>query len=192
MRDGRVLGISSPGRPEFCIGEDSRYPLMNRKKILKTLDDALVHHRAGRIDEAAVLYAQVCRAAPRLFDGWYLAGALAFHRGGHLPEAIDHLTRAQRLDPRSSQCKLFLGMALADAGRLAEAEKPLMAAVQKLDGYPEAWENLANVHEALGRPAEAVDCLRRALALKPQRTELQQRLDELVNANSAPGLRAAS
>lgn len=165
---------------------------MNRKKLLKTLDAALAHHRAGQIDEAAGLYAQVCRAAPRLFDGWYLAGALAFHRGGHLEQAIDFLSRAHRIDPRSQECKLFLGMALADAGRHLEAEKPLASALQKLTGYPEAWENLANVHEALGRPAEAAECLRRVIALQPQRSEIQQRLDNLTAADTGAELRAAS
>jgi tetratricopeptide (TPR) repeat protein len=164
---------------------------MNRKKITQTLDRALAHHRAGEIDEAAALYLQVCRAAPRLFDGWYLAGALAFQRGGHLEQAIDYLSRAQRLDARSNECKLFLGMALADAGRYAEAEKPLAAAVQKLEGYPEAWENLADVYEALGRSAQAAECLRRVLTLQPHRSEIQQRLDDLANAAGEPELRAA-
>jgi Tfp pilus assembly protein PilF len=73
-----------------------------------------------------------------------------------------------------------------------EAEKPLTAALQKLAGYPEAWENLANVHEALGRPAEAVECLRRVLALQPQRADVQRRLDELLAAGTGPELRVAS
>jgi len=158
---------------------------MNAKKIHQLLDTALAQHKVGQIDEAARLYAQVCRTAPRLFDGWYLAGALAFQRGGHLEEAIGFLSRAQRLDPRSVECKLFLGMALADAGRYEEAERPLRTALTAHRGYPEAWENLANVHCALGHPvAEAIACLRRALALAPGRADLQQRIDELVNAEA--------
>jgi|GEM_PF-3162792 Putative Zn-dependent protease, contains TPR repeats len=158
---------------------------MNRRKLQNTLDAALASHRAGQIEEAARLYAQVCHAAPRLFDGWYLAGALAFQRGGHLEEAIDYLTRALRLQPASVDCKLFLGMALADAGRYEEAEKPLRAALAKHKGFPEAWENLANVLCALGRPAaEAIECLRRSLALEPGRIELQQRIDELLMAET--------
>lgn len=178
-------------RREFCVWKTFSLRLMNRKKLLKTIDAALAHHRAGQIDEAAALYEQVCRAAPRLFDGWYLAGALAFHRGGRLAEAIDLLSRAQRLDPRSNECKLFLGMALADSGRYAEAEKPLAAALQKLEGYPEAWDNLAKVHEALGRPHEAAECLRRVLALQPQRADIRQRIDDLAMNGAVPEFRAA-
>ena len=153
---------------------------MNRNKVLSTIDRALEHHRAGRLDEAARTYADVCRAAPRFFDAWYLAGALAFQRGGHGREAIDLLTRALRLKPDSAECKLFLGMALADAGRHAEAEKPLRAAVQKLPGFAEAWENLANVACALGRTNEGIEHLRRALVLQPGRSDIRQRLDVLL------------
>lgn len=159
---------------------------MNRNKVLNTIGVALEHHKAGRIDEAARTYAQVCRAAPHFFDAWYLAGALAFHRGGHLPQAIDFLSRALRLNPQSAECKLFLGMALVDAGRHAEAEKPLKAALQKLPNYAEAWESLANVACALGRPVEAVDCLRRVIALLPDRTDVRQRLDGLLAEIEAP------
>lgn len=159
---------------------------MNRKKILNTIEQALAHHQAGRIDEAARTYAEVCRAAPRFFDAWYLAGALAFQRGGHLREAIELLTRALRLKPDSVECKLFLGMALADAGRHAEAEKPLRAAVQKLPGFAEAWENLANVVCALGRSDEAVGYMRRALVLQPGRADLRERLDALLAGREVP------
>lgn len=159
---------------------------MNRNKVLNSIGLALEHHKAGRIEEAARTYAQVCRAAPHFFDAWYLAGALAFQRGGHLPQAIEFLSRALRLNPQSAECKLFLGMALVDAGRHAEAEKPLKAALQKLPAYAEAWESMANVACALGHPVEAVDCLRQVIALLPDRADVRQRLDILLSEIEAP------
>ena len=159
---------------------------MNRNKVLNLTDRALEAHKAGRIEEAAAIYKQVCQAAPRFFDAWYLAGALAFQRGGHLPEAVQLLSRALRLNPQSAECKLFLGMALVDSGRHAEAEKPLKAAVQKLPGYAEAWEGLANVACALGRPVEAVEHLRRVVAMLPDRADVRQRLDQLLAEIEAP------
>lgn len=158
---------------------------MNRKTLERTLDTALALHREGQLDEAGRLYAQVCHSFPKLYDGWYLAGALALH-SGRLEDAVNFLTRALRLSPGSSQCKLFLGMALADLGRFAEAEKPLRSALEKHPNYPEAWENLANTLCALDRPTEAVDCLRRVLELQPGRTEISERLFAL----SAPATAA--
>jgi tetratricopeptide (TPR) repeat protein len=148
---------------------------MNRKNIQRTLEAALAHHKAGELDQAERLYAEVCKAAPKLYDAWYLAGALAVHRDK--PDAaVPLLTRALRISPGATQCKLFLGMALADLGRFQEAEKPLRSALEKHPGYPEAWENLANVMCALDRPSEAADCLLRLLELQPDRIEIRERL----------------
>jgi predicted Zn-dependent protease len=151
---------------------------MNRKTLERTLQAAVDHHRAGRHAEAEALYAQ-CRASfPKVFDVWYLSGTLAVHRD-QPDAAIPLLQRALRLSPASSQCKLFLGMALADTGRFAEAEKPLRAGLEKHPAYPEAWENLANSLCALDRVPEAVECLRRVLALQPDRAEIRERIDAM-------------
>lgn len=163
---------------------------MNRKKLAHLIDTALAHHRAGRLEEAAQLYAEVCQATPRFFDAWFLAGALAFHRGGHLEQAIEYLNRALRLDPGSAKCKLFLGMALADAGRFAEAEKPLAAAVQKLPTYPEAWENLAKIYAALGNTRGEAEALRRLLEFRPDNAEIRERL-EILNTQAGMSTAAA-
>lgn len=139
---------------------------MNKKTLGRLLDTALVHHKAGRHAEADVLYAQVREAAPRLFDGWFLSGALAIH-ADRPADAVPLLTRALQIESGSSKARLFLGMALADLGRYAEAEKPLRAALQKHPDHPEAWENLANCLMELGRPTEADECQRRVSALRP-------------------------
>jgi tetratricopeptide (TPR) repeat protein len=151
---------------------------MNRKHLERNLQAAVDHQRAGRHDEAEALYAQCREAFPKVFDVWYLSGTLAVHRDQ--PEAaIPLLQRALRLSPSSSQCKLFLGMALADTGRFAEAEKPLRAALEKHPNYPEAWENLADCLCALDRVPEAVECLRRVLAQRPDRSDLRERIDAM-------------
>lgn len=136
-----------------------------RLDLERTLNTALALHKAGKSDEAACLYAQVRRAVPTLFDGWFLAGALAF-QVGRLDDAVTLLTRAERLSPDSAECQLFLGMALADLGRYAEAELPLRTALAKHPSFPEAWENLAKAMFSLGRPTEATVCLRRMLELQ--------------------------
>lgn len=149
---------------------------MNFKNLQRTLAEALEHHRAGRHEEAARLYASVRRAAPKVYDGWYLSGTLEVHRDR--PEAaIPLLQQALRLSPTASQCKLFLGLALSDVGRFAEAEKPLRAGLEKHPNYAEAWENLANALIALERPAEAAEAFRRVLALQPGRDDVRERIE---------------
>ena len=153
---------------------------MNPKNLRGTLDAAIALQHGGKLEDAARIYAQACRSAPQVFDVWYLAGTLAFQQG-RLTEAIDFLNRARRLDPNSAPCKLFLGMALADAGQHAEAEKPLRAALEKLPRQPDAWLNLARSLRALGRPVEeAITWLRRAAEFQPDRAETQEQLGELL------------
>ncbi len=153
---------------------------MNYTTLKRTLESAVALHHAGRFDEAEEHYAKVRQAAPKLYDGWYLSGALAFQRGGHLEDAVEFLTRAQRLDRHAEQCQLFLGMALADLGRHAEAEKPLRKALQKLPQYADAWQNLACCLIALDRRTEAIECLQRAVSLEPENSVVRRQLDELL------------
>ena len=108
---------------------------MNHKQIIKTLEDALALHKSFQHDEAERLYARVRAAAPKNFDAWFLSGAMAFQRGGHLEQAVDLLQRARKIQPISVECRLFLGMALADSSRFAEAEPHLVWVLKKLPAH---------------------------------------------------------
>lgn len=150
-------------------------PLMNKKTLQRLLDAAVTAHKTGQHQEAERLYAQVRQGAPRLFDGWYLSGVLAVH-GDRPADAVPFLTQALQLDKNSAETRLFLGMALADLGRYAEAVKPLRSALEKLPDHPAAWENLAKSLAATGRSSEADECLRRVLAMQPDRADVREKL----------------
>jgi protein O-GlcNAc transferase len=153
---------------------------MNPKQRNNLLDEALTLHRNFQHDEAERIYARVRRECPRDFDAWFLSGALAFQRGGHLEKAVELLEKARKLKADSIECRLFLGMALADLSRFAEAEPHLSWALKKVQNKPEAWENLARCQEALGRPAEAVESMEKAAALQPDSATAQELLGEMV------------
>lgn len=154
---------------------------MNHKTLERILGAALAHQHAGEMESAAKLYAQVRRGAPNLYDGWYLSGTNALHRDQPV-EAIPYLTRALQLargGRESSQVRLFLGMAYADAGRAAEAVPLLRSALGKHPEYNEAWEALSQALIVLDRPAEAIECLREWQAEHPDRVGLGERIDAL-------------
>lgn len=132
----------------------------------RMLQDGLVHHRAGRLDQAEALYRRVRAALPNHFDAVHLSGIVALQQG-RANEAVDLLTRAHRLSPRSAPCGLRLGLALITAGRAAEAEGPLRAAVALDEKSAEAWDSLAHCLKVLDRLPAALECHRRALALQP-------------------------
>ncbi|MFM8363629.1 MAG: tetratricopeptide repeat protein [Verrucomicrobiota bacterium] len=156
---------------------------MNQKQITRTLEEALALHKSFQHDEAERLYARVRAASPKTFDAWFLSGAMAFQRGSHLDQAIDLLQRARKLQPLSVECRLFLGMALADANRFAEAEPHLSWVLKKIPAQPEAWENLARSQQGLGKPLEAIESLKNMIAHQPTNPAAHEFLGELVAAS---------
>ncbi|MCS6242522.1 MAG: tetratricopeptide repeat protein [Opitutus sp.] len=162
---------------------------MKPKEIEQALAKALGHHQTGAHDEAAKGYAQVRAADPKNYSAWYLAGALAFQRGDHLAEAVTLLGRARQLQPGSLECRLFLGMALADIGRHADSLPHLEAALTRFTEKPEAWDNLAKVQQALGRPDKAAAALQKLSVLCPNDAVVFHRLGLAVGL--AHGLAAA-
>jgi predicted O-linked N-acetylglucosamine transferase (SPINDLY family) len=135
-------------------------------RLQQLLNEALTHHRAGRLPEAARLYAKARAAAPRQFDVLHLSGTLAYQQGRH-SEAVDQLAVARKLNPRSAPCAMRLALALIAAGRKTEAEAHLRAAVQLDPDFFEAWDNLAFCLKTQDRIKEAVGCHARVIALQP-------------------------
>lgn len=170
---------------------------MNHKQRTNLLEEALALHKSHQHDEAERIYARVRRECPRDFDAWYLSGAMAFQRGGHLEESVELLKQARKLNAESIECRMFLGMALADLGRFAEAEPHLVRTLKKSPHMAEVWENLARCQRAMGLPLEAMKSLGKFSGLQPANANAQELLGELtavVNgfASAEPHFRKAT
>ena len=139
---------------------------MSPAQLQAQIQEALAHHRAGRLAEAARGYERALQAAPRQYDLLHLAGVAAYQQG-RLPEAIDRLRRACQLRPAAGSYAMFLGLALLAAGRVREAEPPLRRAVQLEPALVEGWDNLAHCLKLQDRLPEALACHERSVALKP-------------------------
>jgi protein O-GlcNAc transferase len=153
---------------------------MKNSSLIQNLEEALALHKALKHDEAERIYAKVRTAAPKNFDAWYLSGAMAFQRGGHLEKAVDLLQKAQKLKPDSMECRLFLGMALADTGRFAEAEPHLSRALKKMPQHAEAWENLARCQKAIGHIKDAIASLEKFVLMRPANAAGYEQLGEVT------------
>jgi predicted O-linked N-acetylglucosamine transferase (SPINDLY family) len=153
---------------------------MNEKQRINLLEEALALHQAHQHDEAERIYAKVRCECPKDFDAWYLSGAMAFQRGGHLEEAVELLQKARKLNADSIECRMFLGMALADLGRHAEAEPHLVRALKKTPHMAEMWENLARCQRAMGLPHEALDSLGKFAEIQPANANAHELLGELA------------
>jgi predicted O-linked N-acetylglucosamine transferase (SPINDLY family) len=153
---------------------------MNNKQRINLLEEALALHKGLQHDEAERIYARVRAECPRDFDAWYLSGAMAFQRGGHLEKAAELLEKARKLQPDSIECRMFLGMALADLARFEEAEPHLIRALKKSPHQAEAWENLARCQRASGHALEAMASLEKFAALQPANARAHEQLGELT------------
>jgi len=153
---------------------------MKNSSIIQNLEEALTLHKALKHDEAERVYAKVRAVAPKNFDAWFLSGAMAFQRGGHLEKAVELLQKARKLKPDSIECRLFLGMALADLGRFAEAEPHLSRALKKMPQHAEAWENLARCQRAMGQMREAMVSLEKFAQMRPTNAAAFEQLGEVT------------
>lgn len=139
---------------------------MQPAKLQSLLQNAVGHHRAGRLGEAETLYRQARVAAPRSFDVLHLSGLLAYQQG-RVTDAAELLARAHKLDPRHAVCEMRLALALLATKRTTEAERHLRHAVEVKPDFPEGWDNLAYCLKTQDRLPEAIACHEKVVALKP-------------------------
>mgnify|MGYP006275500019 CR=1 FL=1 len=159
----------------------ARMALDNPQAALPAFDEALaanpreVRAMAGRararmalhdVPRAAVDWNRAVSLAPR--DPEIIAGRGAFRlRAGNVEGALADFEQAARLEPRNSVHAFNRGMALAELGRDAEAERAFSQVIASDSDDAEAWLNRARVRAAR-QPAAALDDFSRALALRPE------------------------
>ena len=139
---------------------------MSPVQIQTLLQQAVTHHRANRLKEAAALYRRLETVAPRHFDVLNLSGLVAYQQQ-RPDDAIRLLTKAHGLNPRHAGCAMHCGLALVSAKRHAEAEVWLRRAVEIDPNYAEGWENLAYGLKLQDRLLEAIACHERVGAINP-------------------------
>jgi tetratricopeptide (TPR) repeat protein len=70
---------------------------------------------------------------------------IALARDGRIPEAIEHLQAALRIEPNSAEAHCSLGIVLARDGRMPEAMEHLQAALRIEPDFTEAQNALAQL-----------------------------------------------
>lgn len=140
---------------------------MSPAQLQSLLQQAIAHHRAGRLTEAAAIYTRIRTLAPRSFDAVHLLGVVALQQGRAV-EAVDLLKKALTLDARHAVCRMRLGLALMAAGRAKDAEPEFRETLRLKPDLVEGWDNLAYCFKAQDRLQEAIECHERSLALNPR------------------------
>jgi tetratricopeptide (TPR) repeat protein len=136
---------------------------------------AVAHHQAGRLQQAADLYQQILTEQPRHADSLHLLGLIAY-KTGRLEEAAGLITNAIRQDSAKAPYCFNLGVVLQKQGKLDEAVEAYRRAVKLNPSHLEAQSNLGNVLLEQGKLDQAVAAYRQALRLNPNSTEAHNNL----------------
>jgi tetratricopeptide (TPR) repeat protein len=101
-------------------------------------------------------------------DAWFELGR-CLYRLDRFEDAIQAFRRAEALKAARADIRSELGLALAAAGKLKEAEAKLRDAIERQPDYADAWFRLGDVafRRDPARVHEAVDAMQRAVALQP-------------------------
>ncbi|MGD0461134.1 MAG: tetratricopeptide repeat protein [Tepidisphaeraceae bacterium] len=133
--------------------------------LQQQLEAALVHHRAGRLGQAEMIYRQILATEPKNADALFLLGSLA-HQAGKFDIACDLLNQAILLNPTAADYHLNLGVVLTAQARLAEAVTAFRKALA-LRPQHVGYLNLGIALSQMGQLDSAVTAYREALALEP-------------------------
>ena len=134
--------------------------------LLRKIDDALQHHRAGRLPEAEAAYREVLGADPDNIDALHFLGVIAYQLGRH-DQAEALISRALLQNASNASAHNNLGNALQAQGKLEQALTSYRRALALEPNYVDALVNLGATYRAQGDLDQAVASYQKALALRP-------------------------
>lgn len=120
----------------------------------------------ARLTEGEAAARELTETYPDHGFGWKLLGLFLKFQQQHGP-ALQAMAKAAQLLPHDDEAHSNLGIALAEANALPEAEAVLMHAVKMNPQNPRSLNNLGNLLDRQGRLQEAEACQRQALQYAP-------------------------
>jgi predicted O-linked N-acetylglucosamine transferase (SPINDLY family) len=130
------------------------------------LQQALAHHRAGRLPQAENLYRQILLAEPTHPEALYLLGTLASQVGKN-EIAVELISKAVSYRPDYIEAYNYLGFVFLTQGRTDEAIATYQRLLAMKPGYVEAHYNIGIALQTQGKLDGAAASFRRALAITP-------------------------
>ena len=127
-------------------------------------------HRAGRFDDAGVLYERILKVEPDQADALSFLGMVTLHRG-RTDAALELVNRSIALEPDRPERYNNLGNMLLLMGRIEEATRAYRKAIAVGPAHADAHTNLGVMLGLERRFAEAEAEHRRAIELDPGHVE---------------------
>lgn len=129
-----------------------------------TLQAAFSHHKAGRFDDAGVLYQKVLSTVPNQPNALHWLGVMEAQRG-HIGRSIELIRQALPALDQSADVHFDLGNVLRIAGKRREAVESFRRAIALKPDYVTAHVWIGNVFSELGRYEIAISHCRTAIAI---------------------------
>ena len=133
--------------------------------IPQLLDEAVTHHRAGRLFEAEQRYRRVLAIDPDHVDALHLLGLISAQLG-RSEQAEQFLGRAVQLRPGFAEAQNSLGTLLEKQGKLEDAARCYRQARALRPELAHVHNNLGQVLAFQGHLTEARACFEQALRLQ--------------------------
>jgi predicted O-linked N-acetylglucosamine transferase (SPINDLY family) len=131
------------------------------------LQNAMQLRRAGRLAEAAQIYAEILRREPRHFDALHSLGTLRYQMG-QLDEAERLIGEATKVNPRAPDAFYNRACLLQKLNRPQDALVAFDAALKLKPDYVEALVNRASVLLGMNRLGETLEGLDKVLRIRPE------------------------
>ena len=129
-------------------------------------DEALRHHRAGRLDQALAGYVSVLRLQPAHLSALSNGGSILRHKGRHA-EALKYLQRALQVAPEDGPAWINYCNVLIELGRKTEAVEAGRKAIRHAPKDAFAYNNLGRALFQVNQFDESRQHLERSLELNP-------------------------
>jgi SAM-dependent methyltransferase/Flp pilus assembly protein TadD len=149
------------------------------------LEEAVRHHRAGRLGEAERLYREILAADAGHSDSLHLLGMLA-HQVGRNDVALDLMGQALAIDSEIALYHANLGIVLKHVGRNAEASAAYRAALRLHPADARTQSNLAAALLDMGLAEEGRGAAEVAVRLEPDLAEAYSNLGNALKMLGRP------
>lgn len=175
---------------KHCCEQTGTVPALKQSaptgfSVPHALQTAMMHHQAGKLPQAEMLYKQVLQATSNQPDALHLLGLIAKQKGDH-KTAVQLMRKALAVNPNYVEAYVNLGATLQEQNSLIEAADCYRKALALRPNYAEVHSNLGVVLKAQDNMHEAAASFVRAIELKPDFAEAFANLDALLKEMSEP------
>lgn len=143
--------------------------------VQNSIEIAVAHHRAGRINEAELIYRAILKENPSHSVALNLLGVVASQTGHH-DQAVVLIEKSIHSNPENVDAYVNLGNAYIELDQLEKAVASFNQAVSLNPNLAMIHANMSVPLRKLGRIEEACKAARKALTLEPDLIEAHNNL----------------